>query len=247
MALSPNAVFHFTEFCENLDGILKNDFHPKYCMEDYGFMNHSGETFERAVPMVSFCDIPLSQMKEHMEVYGYYGLGMRKTWAMEIGASPIIYSYHNAMLSLKVNESMIHLLKLQESEKNDAGKTLLSISSYLKAYEGNISRKGKVTFKRFYDEREWRVIPNASHFGLKMMLSKEEFEDSSKEKMNAILSLNARVAFNADDIRYIIVKDEAEVMPLVREIEGMNTRFAEDKIKALVSRVISSEQILEDF
>jgi hypothetical protein len=68
-------------------GFLKNDFRPHYCLEDFNviFPGEPEDNLSLAIPMVSFCDIPLSQSQQHLDTYGGYGIGLTKEWAKEMG------------------------------------------------------------------------------------------------------------------------------------------------------------------
>lgn len=76
--LSANTLFHFTNNIDNIINILTNEFSPRYCMESFEFLG--GCDLEIAIPMVCFCDIPLSQIKNHIENYGGYAIGLSKEW-----------------------------------------------------------------------------------------------------------------------------------------------------------------------
>ena len=83
MAVSSNTLFHFTRDYDTLTKILKGmSFWPRYCQE-FGW--NSGF----AVPMTCFCDIPLSQIKNHIDTYGSYGIGMSKEFAIKNEINPI--------------------------------------------------------------------------------------------------------------------------------------------------------------
>ena len=49
--------------------ILQNDFYPKFSLEKFSFKNNYTNQF--AISMISFCDIPLSQIKLHVNRYGW--------------------------------------------------------------------------------------------------------------------------------------------------------------------------------
>jgi len=74
MPLSSNSIIHFTNSSDNLKGILQNNFKIKYCSELIEIV----DSFHYAAPMVSFCDIPLSEVKNHIGKYGTYGLVLQK-------------------------------------------------------------------------------------------------------------------------------------------------------------------------
>ena len=82
--ISSNSLFHFTNSAERLVGILKHTFRPRYCLEDLRMFTTSldedeeGSWLELAIPMVCFCDIPLSKIKHHLTFYGNYGIGFDK-------------------------------------------------------------------------------------------------------------------------------------------------------------------------
>jgi hypothetical protein len=64
MAISAQTLFHFTKSAEALIGILREEFKPRYCLEDQTVMRHPDgpNMLELAIPMVCFCDIPLSSI-----------------------------------------------------------------------------------------------------------------------------------------------------------------------------------------
>jgi hypothetical protein len=96
MGLSSNSIIHFTNSKESLIGILNDNFKLFYCKENIIIGNR---TFEFAVPMVSFCDIPLSEVKAHIEKYGKYGIGLTKEWAEKQKLNPVLYIEKDSFLS----------------------------------------------------------------------------------------------------------------------------------------------------
>ncbi len=88
--ISSDTLFHFTSSIANLTGILENEFKPHLSVEQFGHvLQHlPGSTHiesESGIPMVCFCDIPLSQVGTHMDHYGPYAIGLNKSWGMEKG------------------------------------------------------------------------------------------------------------------------------------------------------------------
>ena len=89
--LSANTLFHFINSLEHIISILINDFTPRYCIESFYYLGEEDFQPEFALLMVCFCDIPLSQIRNHVEVYGGYAIGLSKEWGIENGINPVMY------------------------------------------------------------------------------------------------------------------------------------------------------------
>ena len=87
-SLHPDILFHFTSK-ESLFSILRETFSLSYSSEKIVGKNKSTAF---AVPMVSFCDLKLSELKLHMGNYGNYGIGLTKEWANREGLNPVFYT-----------------------------------------------------------------------------------------------------------------------------------------------------------
>ena len=83
-------LFHFTKDLDVLKSILKHGFFPKYSLEDIAWFV-AQEIDAVAFPVVSFCDIPLSRITDHVKFYGQYGIGMKRQWGITNGFNPIVY------------------------------------------------------------------------------------------------------------------------------------------------------------
>jgi hypothetical protein len=116
----------------------------------------------------------------------------------------------------------------------------------LKPYLGRFWRANKwIENVRFYDEREWRFV--AAQDGKTPALNKEPFMDSTtRDKANEAIAA-VRLPFTPSDIKYVIVSSETEVLPVIRDLERIKGKYSLDEVKVLTSRVISAEQIREDF
>lgn len=55
---------------------MTNGFWPRYCLEDFRWYNKDIPNV--SYPMVSFCDIPLTRIREHTDFYGSFGIGMTR-------------------------------------------------------------------------------------------------------------------------------------------------------------------------
>ena len=79
-SISSNSLFHFTSK-DSLLKILESSFRPSYSRETLYF---NDSEIRVLVPMICFCDIPLSQINNHIATYGEYGIGMSKEWGKKI-------------------------------------------------------------------------------------------------------------------------------------------------------------------
>ncbi|HEV7351293.1 abortive infection system antitoxin AbiGi family protein [Telluribacter sp.] len=152
MALSSNSLFHFTRGgYEAIQSILKDGFWIKYRCEDMPqnmlkgiYSSNTSESITERdasinegvmfkqylyIPMVSFCDIPLSNTREHLRFYGSehqvekvgkkeikylgYAIGLSKEWAVTKRMNPLIYIAHNSHLA----QSLVYQHKLDQLKK----------------------------------------------------------------------------------------------------------------------------------
>ena len=105
--------------------------------------------------MVSFCDLPLSTVGEHLKCYGNYGIGMTKEWGLKNGLNPVIYLCSESNLAKHFG----NLLKLfLEKGDNKEWNAFYEIVSLIKTYNGNIEKNGKKLKKisLFYFQRLWK-------------------------------------------------------------------------------------------
>jgi hypothetical protein len=249
--LSPNSLFHFTPDYNNLLGILKNTFYPRYCLEKFDLVDNDQQHFvEDAIPMVCFCDIPLSQLINHINRYGKYGLGMNKEWGRKKGLNPVIYINKNSDLAKKFSTITNNCI-LQD---NQTARAYHEAMLYFKPYVGPLYRNG-ITSKRvrFYDEHEWRYIPRRDN------LNNNNFEQSIQEHIYRKIEMRVeanqkletdktKLTFNADDIKYIIIEKEQEIDRMIVDLsEIKGNRYDKNTLNRLMSRIITVEQIKDDF
>lgn len=196
-ALSANTLFHFTGSLENLIAILTNEFRPHFCLEDFNVLlgdRPHQDNMEWAVPMVSFCDIPLSQTGFHLSVYGDYGIGMTKSWGRSNGITPVLYAYPGSSLTSKFTTIVS---KTPDVDDNDLGHDLVDFVSFIKPYEGELWREGgKLSNIRFYDEREWRFVPTLPNDFYRVGMEKADFlnENIRREANNKLAGIS-RIGF----------------------------------------------------
>lgn len=245
MGLSSNSIIHFTNNKEALSGILKNNFKIKYCKERIKLNN---SLYEIHIPMVSFCDIPLSEMKNHIDSYGTYGLGLTKEWAVKNKLNPVIYMEQNSSLSANYLELREIFRKGKYDKYSDIPKqerVLYDFFRYMKNYEGDLSRIGMETIKnyRFSDEREWRYVI-AHDEDIEGIYNSDKFDKEMADKSIECYSLD----FEPNDIKYVIIDNENEIeefLDIFQKDKGRKYSYAD--IQRLSTRILTSEQIRHDF
>ncbi len=259
--ISSNTLFHFTNSADKIISILKNGFAPRFCLEELGYelffdMKH-GKQDETAVPMTCFCDLPLSKIDKHLEFYGSYGIGLSKEWGQQNGLTPLTYIHDNSTQISYLKRvgnliardfSTIDMLDKLPMEENPLV-ALFELSGFYKPYNGQIWRINKYVDKRFYDEREWRYVPFINKKeGTDYRLTKEEFlNDIKRASANDILAKTNSLKFKCENIKYIIVHKESEMIALFDALDSMSEEFSDDERKILKTKIISTEQILQDF
>jgi hypothetical protein len=105
--ISANTLFHFTSSRQFLLSILSNGLYARYSLEN--FESLINDTAELVFPMTCFCDIPLSQVKRHTNIYGKYAIGLTKKWGMENKINPVIYTYPNSTTADLLNSILSEL------------------------------------------------------------------------------------------------------------------------------------------
>lgn len=253
--ISSNSLFHFTPEAEYLIGILENNFIPRYSYEETTLNNGLERSkMVGAIPMVCFCDISLGQINNHIKIYGSYGIGMTKEWGVKNKLNPLIYINQNSELAdsiSKLSSSIYNILGNScNLDSQNAADDFFKLSKFLKPYMGDFIRNGELIKNvRFYNEREWRYIPDLSEDkNIEDVMCKEDFENKTKLAQENNKLSKYKLKFTPKDIKYIFIKDEREIHPMIqslRQIKGQ--KFDPTTIDILVSKILTTKQIGEDF
>ena len=243
MPLSSNTIIHLTREKASLQGILQDNFRVHYCKEAIAL---DSEIYEVHVPMVSFCDIPLSEIKDHIEKYGCYGIGLTKAWAVRNGLNPVLYVEPTSHLAKSYKKAFSDLvLDVAGDEFTDGQQCFTDVLRYLKNYQGPLSRKGVLHDEyRFSDEREWRHVPQLTE-ACDMLLTTESYLKDESAAQAQLSSL--RLHFEPNDIKYIIIQSDSEIsefVSLLRNAKGK--KYAYDDVERLMTRILTTEQIKGD-
>lgn len=251
--VSANTLFHFTNHIDHIEGILKNGFMPRLCLESMRFMKKGDESIDLSIPMCCFCDIPLSQIAEHTSKYGNYAIGLSKTWALKKRISPIFYVRRNAATNRIIDNIIANIRNTEDGflPINNNNKHLFYLLSFMKDYSGKMwrwSQNGDYVLSgdiRFYDEREWRYVPQFGNDD-NVLLSKNDFLTHRAEVNQRLMGYS--IDFKPSDIKYIIVDNEADRLTIIKKIESyMEDKYTAIDLKMLMSRILSMQQVKEDF
>lgn len=265
---------------ESVKGILENGFRFSYCCEkvsatiNMNELHPDGANFFRpsphtnshiAIPMICFCDIPLTRAKSHSNLYGNFIIGVDKDMAITVfgdNINPVIYC-----TSQTIGLALHDLSVIKATIDNVDGcynykRSLNQLIGNTKPYNGTVNGKDYC----FYNEREWRIlIPFDYSEDTKWYwnLSEEEFA-VKKDEINKILhsSEYAYRGFTTDIdneenfmqfITHIVVDTEANIPELVEFIlNEEQPLFGYPKVSKrirnfLISRITSFERIEKDY
>lgn len=226
--VSSNRVIHFTRSFNNLKGIIEDGFRPSECDEFPIFLQAYYEiegllellqkkapTIEcRQVPVVCFCDLTKQALMHHKSRYGYYGVGLSKSWAISNYLSPLLYipkdtSTHSTLYSIvNLSERIINLnIQNENPEVLLLVQQIYRLLDFIKPYQDFRSNQ------KYYDEREWRYVPNRF------------FDPKNPETY---------LKFDNDDIEVIYVMNIREKREVCRILEKHGKHF--DTTRILLSR-----------
>lgn len=228
---SSETLFHFTGRFNTLESIMKNGFQARWIYEKL-----PGTKLAYFTKTVCFCDIPLGLIKEHVNWYGTYGIGINRPIAKDHGLSPIIY-LHPKSPNFPKGSSVP-----TRNWFND-----FKLTSYLKQVKGLqiFFNEAGVPFRKwktFYNEREWRYFPPINEINVVKYKNETELEEKRKELNNEhelpYLSIEPHW------IEYILINDPKEIEGLIKIL---NTKKFKPHYENLLTKVITFKQIRKDF
>jgi hypothetical protein len=249
MALYPDILFHFTKKV-NLYKILDSTFKVSYARERI----IGGKKLKQfAVPMISFSDLRLSELKNNIGTYGKFGIGMRKQWAIDKGLNPVMYASAKSLFTENFFKGIEHFFELIKASDDLNGQSataynnMLNTLRYIKNYKGDLVRPGKETIPNyvFANEREWRFVPEHSERFLSFVPIDRIESSSQKSYYNQKVS-DIKLHFTPDDIKYLIVEKDSDIDELISHLRVAKIHFTKETIDRLSSRILTYEQIEND-
>ncbi|RUR99424.1 abortive infection system antitoxin AbiGi family protein [Pectobacterium polaris] len=248
-SLYPTALFHFTKEKNVFESIIKGmEFRVSYARE---FIKGASTNRNFGIPMVSFCDIRLSQLEQHTKSYGEFGIGLSKEWAENNNLNPVIYMNKESDVFDRFNTQLRKIKNKIKKDydsddeilSNEVYRNLINVMRYMKNYSGTLKRVGKkdVSNYIFADEREWRYIPKPGEMnGSAFIVSGSNIDTKEKKaKYNNGLK-NVVLNFGFDDVKYFIVDKEDSIDSLIDLFIKMDVE------KKHYSKIICSKQINDD-
>ncbi len=171
-----STLFHFTKSIDYLKSILSEGLEPRYCLEDSRYLGHGQDHI--GSPMVCFCDIPISRLSDHTSFYGDYGIGLTKNWGLKNKVEPIIYSTDTGAVP-DVIKYLLSIVEFDDKEKDDLlNRNFNRLIPRVKPLEGRMVVGGEFIEKDFYQESEWRFVPDDFHMAFE---DKDEFQEKLDE------------------------------------------------------------------
>lgn len=223
--LSSYSLFHFTSSLNKLESILKGGLRyslvaEKLPVRGVGYL----------LQTICFCNIPLSMIGEHVEWYGKYALGFKRSVLREKGASPVLYLHSNSALLHKGE-------KVEESYKKER------FLPYFKQFYGKQSYPGSpksYRYKKFYDEKEWRLFT-----GDVEIVRYKDLDDleNQREKKKSALKSSKVLSINPEMIEYIILERPDDLISFKSVLSDFSPSVKED----MLTKVLFYNQIRRDF
>ena len=123
---------------------------------------------------------------------------------------------------------------------------------FIKPYNGiGYSNGNKFKEVCFYDEREWRFVPDKLTLfnkGIKDSYNAEHYNNEVKRRtINMKLAAAIKLKFKSTDINFIVVKEDKEIPKMIKALDEIfGDTVSNNKLMILYSRIISLQQVKEN-
>lgn len=287
--INASSLFHFTGRFDFLQKIIRKGIRFSYAFEDLSYdivnpiapyLDDLSKPFEQlgvAIPMISFCDIPIVRASNHIDRYGEYMIGLDKSMIIDMYnniVNPVIYMESNNLylafrdIASIPNEMLKEMLKkIVQTSKEDEDSRSKLINEEMPKY---ITRIFNIRFMMgltkpvynpidnycFYDEREWRAFWPDNHSdekGWKWDVTREKYDKYKKEWNKELAHCDdGYMKLFPSMITQIVVKSESQISKTIDLILNSKTIFGDTNVSVderltLVSKVTSLERIALDY
>ena len=232
-----NSFFHYTKKYDVLVKILEQGFIGAYANEQYP--KNNGTLGHLYIPMISFCDIPLSQLQ--YIVYGNYAIGMSRGWGNTLPLCPVSYFPNSRRANF--TRFITHCFDDFHANKSLYAKILGYVKPVNKYKENGYAVGLR---KDNYIEREWRKIY------LKEWLESAEQYASFQEKTGGKLLNHFIAKFHSSQVDMIVVKNEFDRENLIttinslQQIGGCANVGTKDRL-LLISKITTIDEIKKNY
>jgi len=194
--------------------------------------------------MISVSDYPFSEIANNNWTYGNYCIGFNRSWGEKVGLSPVCYCSYGSRSLKQLSELLKEAIDINSNK-------LFGLAMYMFAHMKFVQAPLKTKQQlfetyRFYDEREWRVVPyitETDQAEVMPFLTEDAYKEYKKSHNGKSL-LNIGVDFQYDDIHYIIVETEQDIQK-TRDIVGDRVHiFTKEEVMTDMIGIAHHEEIL---
>lgn len=226
--------------------ILQEGMIPNFCKEEF---STNTSNYVVGIPMISFCDIPLTRTDIFTGRYGNHAIGLSKEWALRNGINPILYiSNEDIISSLRFYRSYeLHLQTELRNIGSDGNRISIDLNNpasvsnivpfinhnnakdanlnfwgYAKPYDGIYKGKKQCN----YEENEWRYVVKEGN-GIAWKWGENDYENwrgNRKEKPQPGAELKSKkLSFSIEDITHLIVEKDSQIIQIMKSIKSLTT------------------------
>lgn len=241
MNIYSNSFFQRVDSHTVIQSILEEGFKAFYCKEEI-YRGKNVKSTIIGIPMVSFCDIPLSHVDKNN--YGKCGIAMSRAWGRAKHLEPVLY-YPNDIRC----QSTKMVIKAADDFVNHRNKSYLyRILGYAKPMNKPTKIEGRSSDN--YAEREWRKV-YANTSSLKW-LTEEEYIAYRGEPKSPKQPKGTPLHFKVDDIDFLLV-DKLHVQNLqnfivnaLNQIGGNENVVTPEERWTLLSKILIYEDLIHN-
>lgn len=250
---SANVLCKYMRKPEYLHEILKNmAIKPRYVEEIIDYIGVDA-LHSISIPMVCFCDIPLSKVSKHSEYYGTYGIALDKNQCVNKNVQPVTYVNVNSGYYKDFSNTILNLFSIEEqpaSRWKFLADFVLTQMLYSKPVYGETVQDAEIIKRLFKDECEWRFIPTLSS-DMDLILTNKKNTQEGRDLYNRALAREENastwLSFSPSEISYLIVPDENAAIDLIGFISKELIELDESTRQRLISKIEIANKISSNF
>lgn len=221
--------------------ILEQGFKAFYCKEEI-FRGRGVPSTFIGIPMVSFCDIPLTHVATNN--YGKCGLAMSRKWGKRHHLEPVLYypndvSTQSAKMVIKAADVFLANRKNYDDYR---------ILGYAKPMQKPTKQEGRSYDN--YAEREWRKV-YANPAPLKW-LTEAEYQIYRGQPNSSKSPVGQPLHFEVKDIDFILVDKnnvrniQNAIMNTIQHVGGAYSLVSESDRLDLLSKILVYENLIHN-